>query len=287
MKRKVAFDLMSAGFESITQLMAVTFETHLLIDQPDAVLNIESHLYDRVLRSNTCVFDFDLGTHLWLNRQRWSRLVREYVPLEGVERFIAQSKEIYGGEARKGATTNMLFRDPDRHAKKHRWGGCLMGATFRGSVDDRPTLTLYSRTTYNGYMAFLDAAIAARIAARIADPKTIRFRWHVSSLQLHSFKSLPYVYSQPNLKAMLDPLARSRSILESRRDKTPPTLYHMAKWQNKILEAYDQHGVNMLDHEKYGPFRRIKRRWLEHKGLLTKNLPPSCPIKTLTFEKAV
>jgi hypothetical protein len=270
---------------TITKLMKRTIGGHIACVNPDAVLNIETHLYNVTLTADSCEYDLDLGKDVWLNRSRWSRLMKEYVPIEPVNRFVGQAQEILNGKARLGATANFLFRDPDRYAKKHRWGGCLMGATFRGDnkKSGKATLTFYSRTTYMGYMALLDAAIANRIAAEISEPGNIVFRWHISSQQLHCFKTLPYVYSRPKLMQLMEHLEQHRNKI----NEAPPTVKHMAKWFCKVQDAYDEYGVKMLDHEKYGPFKRIKRRWLEHKGYSKKNLPPSCPVSTLDFCKCV
>jgi len=158
-----------------------------------------------------------------------------------------------------------------------------MGATFRGEKGNRPTITFNSRTTYMGYIGFLDAAIAHVMAREIATPEDIGFRWHITSQQLHCFKTLPYIYSQPDLMKFLEKLGRNRRLI----DKQSPTWRHVGKWYCKVLDHFDEHGVDMLDVEKYGPFKRIKRRWLEHKGHLDKNVPPSCLVDTLTFKKAV
>lgn len=285
----------------ITDLMSSTIRGHLNEPSPDAVLNIETHLFNVTLQSESSEFDIDVGKELWLNKQRWSRLIREYVPLEPLNRLIDQAVEILDGSARDGATANMMFRDPDRYAKKHRWGGCLMGATFRGNNKKagKPMLTIYSRTTYMGYMALLDAAIAACISreiqkrAKITTP--IGFRWHISSQQLHCFKTLPYIFSQPDLFEQLEQLSKQNLSKDYR--AAFPTWYHTTKWYQKILEAWQTHSRNgrrtnkaafeaMLANEKYGPLKRIKRRWCEHMGYSTKNVPPSLKLDQLDFEKA-
>ena len=252
--------------------------------KPDAVLNIESHLFNFTICADTCDYELDVGRQLWLNKQRWSRLIREYVAKDALDRFVSQAKEIYTGQARDGATANFLFRDPDRYAKKHRWGGCLMGATFRGDKKrahiHTPTLTFFSRTTYIGYMGLLDACIASCMAREITD-QTIAFRWVIASSQLHCFKTLPFIYSQPDLMKKLEKYAKNPNA-----PGVPPTWKHMAKWYLKVLKAYDDHGIGMLDVDKYGPFRRIKRRWLEYKGHLKKDIPPSLTPDQLDFGKA-
>lgn len=269
---------------TITQLIHETIRAHLDCPNPDVVLNIETHLFNVTLQSATCQYDLDVGKNLWLNKQRWSRLIKEYFPREPWLRFLAQTQEILDGGARLGATANMMFRDPDRYEKKHRWGGCLMGATFRGDnkKSGPATLTFHTRTTYMGYMGLLDAGIAAVMASCITDP--IIFRWHITSMQLHCFKTLPYVYSQPDLMAKLE------AITPKTVDMLSPTWRYLGKWYLKVLEHWKLYGPNpeaFLAKEKYGPFKRIKRRWCEYKGYLKKNVPSSLNINSLDFEKAI
>jgi hypothetical protein len=204
-------------------------------------------------------------------------------PLDALQLFIEQAQLILGGGARKGATAVMRFRDPVRSEKKHRWGGCLQCATFRGQVHkNKPTLTFYSRTTYMGYIGLLDAAIAYVLAREIGEPGLTQFRWVLTDMQLHAFKTLPFVFSQPDLFAQLNRFAKSR-----RGKPKSPTWKHLVNWYRKILAAYNEHGVDMLDLEKYGPFRRIKRRWLEHMRHVDKGAPPPLGVEELDFEKAI
>lgn len=272
---------------TITEVMFRTIRDQLNHPNPDVVSNIETHLFNVLLIADSCEFELDVGKQLWLNKQRWSRLIREYVSRHALHRFIDQSKEIMSGKARDGATCNMMFRDPKRYATKHRWGGCLMGVTFIGPRSDgsgKPTITFLSRTTYIGYMGLLDAGIAHVMARYICgDPSQIAFRWLITSSQLHAFKTLPLIFSDKALFNRLQ-VVSARVARGERRD--PPTWIEIAKWYNKLLKAWETHGMNMLEAEKYGPFKRIKRRWMEHMGYLNKNIPPSLSIQTLNFEKS-
>lgn len=265
-----------------SEAIIVAFKNHLEVQQPDACLAIETHLYDQTIRSPSCTSMLDIGKHLWLNRSRWTRLINEYVDPEALKRFINDSQRIYQGRCRDGATSNMLFKDPVRSEKKHRWGGCLMGVTFHGKPS--PTLTLYSRTCYIGYIGFLDASIASVLAKYIADyTSMISFRWHITSQQLHCFKSLPFIYTQADLYSQLNHYIKTKGV--KRKPKLNSTWVHLVKWQERILEAFNEYGADMINHEKYGPFRRVKRRWLEHEGHLHKNIPPSLKVHDLDFEE--
>lgn len=265
--------------ESMTQLSLEAPRSHLDVPEPDVVASSETHLRNTLLIARSCELDFDIGLHLMLNRSRWSRLVREYVPRDAVERFIDQAQEI-DRDRRRASTANFLFHDPKRYEKKHRWGGCLMGMAYNGgNAKDRRILTLYSRTTYIGYMGLMDLCLAHVIAREIGDHQDIEFRWHIANQQWHFFKSLPYVFTQADLMAELEYYARRPRL------QCPPAWRRMAKDLLKVEEAYEEHGRDMCAMEKFGPRKRVKRRWMESKGIKLDLIPPSCPVDTLTLEK--
>lgn len=251
--------------------------------EPDEVLSIESHFKNTILIADGCGMDFNVGQELTLNRARWSRLIKEYLTEFNVRRFIRQCREIINYDARDGATTEMRFSEPVRSPKKHRWGGCLLAASFHGNWDGQPTLTFYSRTTYIGYIGMLDAAIAHVLAREITkefedtDESSIKFIWHISSMQFHHFKTLPYLFTRP---VLFDRIKQKNLITEY------PALEHTKKWYQRVLRDYKQHGEGMLDVEKYGPFKRVKRRYLEHIKVLKHHLPASLPVSELDFSKA-
>lgn len=275
--------------DTLTKAMRDTIAWQLDIPIPDAVLNIETAMFNLLVSADRCEYEVDIGKDVWLNVGRWSRLIREYISRTHLERFVSQAQEILRGDSRTGATANMFFKDPDRFAKKHRWGGCLMGMTFRGKYTEKPTITVFSRTTYIGYMGLLDAAIIAVMAKHIwpEHPGEIAARWHITSSQLHCFKTLPYIFSQPELLDRLN--TYTQQLIDDpvgAKANLSPSWYHICKWYLKILQAFEEHGTDMLLHEKYGPFKRIKRRWMESQGHLNKHIPPSLTVDMLSFDKS-
>jgi hypothetical protein len=271
--------------KDITELLNNAISYHLNLEIPDAVLGIETHAFDVVLEANSCEYSLDVGKDLYLNVGRWSRLVKEYLNKEHLERFIKLSKFIASGEARKGASTEMRFKDPIRSEKKHKLGGCLMGAVWRGSLkENNCTLIFYSRTTYLGYLAHLDAAIAHIIARKIVGKENlhkVKFKWYICSQQFHCFKSLPLLYTKPQIMKKLDEYSLSNNI-----DDLPPTIRDTVKWLKRIKRLYKEHGLKMLDIEKYGPMKRVERRWCQHMKYIKDYIPPSLPVNKLDFSKA-
>ena len=283
--------------KDINDMLDKAIDGHLAEKNLDAVLNFETHLFNVIMTANSCSYKLDVGKELWLKVGRWSMLIKEYLDKANLERFVSQCHEIYSGQERPGAVTGMMFKDPVRAEKKHRFGGCLLAATFKGEDtvtrkssyyglhDSRPTLTFYSRTTYLGYMGILDMAIANRIANLISSgyPNKIFFRWYISSMQFHAFKSLPYMFEKPRLMNILEDLVKHRD----KWNKLTPTWKETIKWYAKVVDGYKESGIKSMEVEKYGPLKRVRRRWMEHCGYLNKNIPPSLSIDKLNFSKAI
>lgn len=245
------------------------------------------HILNMMIRAESCRYDLDVGKHLWLNRSRWSRLIKEYIVKEKMDLFIEQCRGVVLGAVPLGAVPGFTFSDPQRSVIKHRWGGCLIGATFVGGKKLEMTLTFYSRTSYIGYMGFMDAGIASLIAQKVTEGTdytvdNIKFVWHISSAQMHYFKIIPYMLSQPRLFKHLQYLEKRRYDIQDQSHAWK----QIARFYVRIVDDYNRFGLKMVDKEPYGPLKRIKRRWLEHMGYSPKTPPPSLPLSELDFEKA-
>lgn len=214
--------------------------------------------YDNLLACNSMEFDIDLGRDLWLNKQRWTRLVRQYLDPADVERFVGKAGELGRGEGAKGACTQMFCRDVVREAKKHRWGNCMLGFVYRGDARrGTPTLTLHSRVSYIAYIGGLDLALAYVLAREIGRdldlaPEEFAFRWHVDALQFHGFKSLPMLFKH-DFVADLDNTPLRKKF---------PTINLVGKWYDKIVE-FTEAGIT---DNKYGPLKRVMRRYREYQA---------------------
>lgn len=279
--------------EDLSIAMDMAIRGMLEQEEVDAQSNVECHFLNTTITTNSLQYSFDPGKMLWLTPLRWTRLIREYVPKESLERFIKHAKLTLRGDHRVGASDNMMFRDPQRYAKKHRWGGCLMGAVFVGDPEKRPnggTLTFFSRTTYIGYIGFLDAAIAYVMAWYITDgePERIKFRWNIGCAQLHSFKLIPWLLNQPDLMKKLEKYAARELEEKGWRKRLNPGWQNAVVWYSKLLRDWerDRDPTLYLDNEKYGPFKRVKKCWLMGKGLV-ENTRVSWNVEDLTFEKAI
>jgi len=223
----------------------------------DYVASIDTIAYDNLLAARSMAFDIDMGRDLWLNRQRWTRLVRQYLDPQEVERFVDHSQSILLREGRRGVVTNMFCENVTRAAKKHRWGSCMFGYSFRGHKNEQPTLSLHSRVSYIAYIGGLDLALAHVLARTIGAPlgvapEEFAFRWHASALQFHGFKSLPYLYKQDFVQDLRRNKLRARY----------PTIALVGKWWDTI-QRNEAEGKPLIA-EKYGPLRRVRRRYQEY-----------------------
>lgn len=214
--------------------------------------------YDNLLACESMEFDLDMGRDLWLNKQRWTRLCRQYLEKEEVERFIEHAVALSRGEGAKGACTSMFCSNVARESKKHRWGNCMLGFVYYGDARrGTPTLVLHSRVSYIAYIGGLDLGLARVLAGYIAEetgvaPEDFRFRWHVDALQFHGFKSLPMLFKTDFIEDLQ--VAKFRAKY--------PTIKLVGKWYDTI-RRHEAEGKT-LEEEKYGPLRRVRRRYMEY-----------------------
>jgi hypothetical protein len=243
----------------------------------DFVASIDTIAYDNLLSTPSMAFDFDLGRDLWLTKARWTMLLRQYLDPDETSAFIERGCEIATGAGKRGVVTSMHCAGVTRRAKRHRWGNCMAAFTFRGlgKTDGAPTLTLHSRVSYIAYIGGLDLALAHVLAREIGDRsgiavEDIGFRWHVDALQFHGFKSLPLLYRKAYVRD-LETAALRRKY---------PTISLVGKWWDKIVA--DEESGKPLSEERYGPLRRVRRRYQEYMAEDRSHTPPF-PIEDMTL----
>lgn len=271
----------TAEYKDLTSLWhqeaaSMVTATHKEIDM---VTGLDVIRYDNLVGCRSMAYKFDLGRDLWLNRQRFTVLQREYLDLSLLEGFLGRAEEIGLGGVKHGVVTSMAFKSPAFRAKKHRWGGCMSTLNFRQTKDGQPFLILQSRVTYITYMGGADLAlcyvIAKEIGQRIGrDVGDFGFRWNCTSHQAHSFKGIPYLF-----RAGLWPLVVDPETEEEYPDGDYPALKLIRKWGRQIVAKHEA-GVP-LEAEKYGPLKRVRRRyeeWMRGEKL------PKCPVESLTLQ---
>jgi hypothetical protein len=266
-------DMTSLWHDSMRRMWRGTLENGGI----DFVASIDTISYDNLLAAESMALDLDLGRDLWLNRSRWTRLVRQYLDPSATAMFLDRAADIGLGEGKRGVVTQMPCASVRREAKKHRWGNCMLGFTYRGvrngKFDQRPTLAMHSRVSYIAYIGGLDLGLAhvlaREISRRIEVPvEEFRFRWYIDALQFHGFKSLPLLYRREYIEDL------ERSALR----KKYPTIKLVGKWWDKVVQ--DTESGKPLTEEKYGPLRRVKRRYMEY---VEEDYLPRVPVDSLTL----
>jgi hypothetical protein len=282
---------------TMTELIDETVKYQLNLRNADATYKQDTTLYNTTLACDNSEFDLDIGRDLFLNQSRWTHLVREYLSRDNWARFAGQASMIVDGDVNPGSAASMLFRDPPRSSQKHFWGGCLMSCTFHGDNNHagKMTFTMYSRTTYMGYMGIMDAALASVMIRTLKEHHVgsgrhfdhgsdIQFKWHISSMQLNCMKTLPYIYAKPELMARLERYERKRKLIEN----ASPAWKQLATWFCRVADDFKKHDEDpdkFIKAERFGPVKRVKRRWLEHKGILKENVPESLRVRKLNLDK--
>jgi hypothetical protein len=172
----------------------------------------------------------------------------------------------------------MFCKQHKSSPKKYRCGNCMLSFTYRGGNKyEKPTLVLHSRVSYIAYIGGLDLALAHVLAREIGHrvgrtPEDFQFRWHVDSLQFHGFKSIPYL-----LRFGLEDVLSWENPRYP--DKDYPTIKLVRKWWRDMVGKRER-GIPPSA-ERYGPLKRIRRRYEEH---LDGEALPSIPLEHLSFQ---
>lgn len=243
--------------------------------QLDFIASIDTIRYDCLLSCDSMEYDFDSGRDLWLMKARFTTLQRDYLDLYNLESFLGRCKEIGLGQAKRGVVTQLFAKQHAMREKKYRWGNCMLGWDFRGGNRyEQPTLTMHSRVSYIAYIGGLDLALCYVLAREIGErigaaPEEFAFRWNLTSSQFHGFKSLPLLYSL-NYE---DLLLHEGEYPSSKY----PTLRLVRRWHSGVVR--DAEAGLALEEQKYGPLRRIRRRYQEFKD----GIEYSTPLSQLTL----
>src|SRR5215472_9142798 len=91
-------DLSTLWRDGIHSMWRGTLDNGLI----DIVGSADTISYDNVLSCDSMAFDLDMGRDLWLNKQRWTRLVRDYIEPDELVRFVGKCEELARGNGAKG-----------------------------------------------------------------------------------------------------------------------------------------------------------------------------------------
>lgn len=246
---------------------------HADADYLDVVSGVDVQMHNVVAEADSMEWDFDLK-NLWLTPSRWTMMVRQYVPREDLLAWIEKITKHIGTSGRGIAMLRLNEVKPRGGEKfgnkeSRRWGGCMLAISYKAIP--KPQITLYSRTSYLGYLSGLDISVAWMCGKYVAgelgiDMKDISFVWFNESMQYHNFKSMAYLLNHP------DPVKRrqyrrwirfSEAKLKEEGDydyvMSRPALKLSRMWMQKLI-LMDQQGLTLGD-MTYNTYRRIRRRY--------------------------
>lgn len=240
----------------------------------DIISGVDVQIHDIIAEADSMEWDFDFKS-AWLTKSRWSMMVRQYLDAEELEAWIGRVTSKIGTKNRGIAVLRTKIVKPrggaaTGHTNKETrsWGSCMLNISYKALPT--PQITLYSRTSYLGYIGALDVSVAWMVGKYLAKELGIplskmKFVWVNQAIQWHNFKSLAYMLNH------VDPVKREqyrRYLIEPSSELTTPEkrviLGHPAiklsrKWLQKVI-ADDNSGRTYGD-MTYNTFRRIVRRF--------------------------
>jgi hypothetical protein len=226
-----------------------------LVESPkeklDVVSSVDVQIHNTISEARSMQWDFDLKS-MWLTKSRWSMMARQYIDPNELQAWIDQ------------ITARIGLKHTNKETR--RWGSCMLGLSFKALP--QPTLVMYSRTSYLGYLAALDLSVAwmcgtylaTELGCKVSD---FRFIWMNEALQYHNFKSLAFLLNHPDpdeakkyRRLMLRPVLKPKAqtyILER------PGLLLSRRWMERLIKL-DAEGKSYGD-MTYNTYRRIRRRY--------------------------
>lgn len=251
-----------------------TFLVEATEDKLDIISTVDVQRHNVIAEAESMDWDFDMKS-MWLTKSRWSMMVNQYLDPEELEAWINQCTAKIGKKGRGIAvmrTKTVAARGgaATGHTNKEtrRWGSCMLALSYKALPS--PQITLYSRTSYLGYIGALDLTVAWMAGVYLAkamgmDVKDIKFVWMNEAIQWHNFKSLAFLLNHPDKKrrkAYRRLMMKKESKLredELAALEASPALRLSRKWLAKVIQE-DKDGRTYGD-MTYNTFRRIVRRY--------------------------
>lgn len=246
---------------------------HATADELDVISGVDVQMHNVIAEARSMEWDFDLK-NLWLTPSRWTMMVRQYVPREDLLEWIEKCTKYIGKDGRGIAMlrTNVIKpRGGEEFGNKQtrRWGSCMLAISYK--AQPRPQITLYSRTSYLGYLSGLDISVAWMCGKYLAgelglEMGDISFVWMNEAMQYHNFKSMAYLLNHPDPELARQYRRWLRFSETKLRDlgdfeyvDSRPALQLTRKWLQKLI-LDDVNGKTLGD-MTYNTYRRIRRRY--------------------------
>lgn len=228
----------------------------------DVAMTNEVQIHNVFAACDSFKFNQDLKAW-WLPESRWNLLIRQYLNPTAVDFWINSIAEKLTKRGRGIAVlrTNTVARQGNTGGRYtwRRWGACILSISYRNNP--APQITMHSRSCYMGFLSILDINVAYQLAELICwtldngmTPADMSFVWHIESMQMHAWKSLPLFYSMPDHFGLSDledaPYVEGRDSIAVRNAK-------------KVLADYtrrDEAG-ELYGEMKYAQTAYPRRRW--------------------------
>lgn len=240
--------------------------------------SLDTMIVDGLAHADSAAYTMNIGSALWLTPVRWTTMVRQYLNPDSLEFWLEGCAKI----GQKGRGINAMDMrgvkatvvESNVRASRRKWGGCMRMVTYRAFPS--PTISLFSRTSYLGYIGGLDLLVAHKLADMVGQlidvpVEDFSFNWHCDAWQFHGFKSMSYIFDSGQDKF----LRGDRPGLE----KAYPTWKLVRNWYQRLVR-HDNEGRTYAD-MKYSAERRIRRRMhalLGEKGFGDPKNKPSDPL---------
>lgn len=243
-------------------------------DKLDVVSSVDVAFHNVIGHAKSMDWELDLKSY-WLTKSRWTMMVNQYIDPEELTAWLEMVTSKIGTKSRGIAlmrTKTVAARGGEVTGHKNkvsrRWGSCMIAISYKAVP--RPQITLYSRTSYMGYLSALDLTVAWMCGKYIAealniDVKDISFVWMNEAIQWHNFKSMAWALCHTDKKTrkqmrriLIKPQSKMKDDDLALLDKSS-ALQGTRKWLAKVIQE-DNEGVTYGD-MNYNTYRRIRRRW--------------------------
>jgi len=260
--------------DTMTRLHEKLCETivHAKREELDVISSVDVQIHNTISEAYSMDWDFNLK-NLWLTPSRWTMMINQYIDPVEFQAWLDRCAKTIGKKgrgicmlrtktvaARGGAATGHTNKET------RRWGSCMLGISYKARP--HPQITLYSRTSYLGYLSALDLSVAwmcgRYVSQAIGVPlESFGFVWMNEALQFHNFKSLAYLlnHTNPEVRDRYRAMMLGRRLTDDLRDeiKHAPALSLTRKWMVNMLKL-DLSGATLGD-MSYNTYRRIRRRY--------------------------
>lgn len=238
----------------------------------DVITSVDVQIHNVMAYADSMEWDFDLKS-MWLTPSRWSMMARQYIDPAELQAWVEQASTKIGTRGRGIAvmrTKTVAARGGPAQGNKEtrRWGSCMLAVSYKAKPS--PQITLYSRTSYLGYLGALDLTVAWMCGRYLAKAmnipvEQISFCWMNEAIQYHNFKSLAYLLNHHD-----DDLRKTfRRILTKKEAKLKPQDHEALRiypalrlsrnWMQNMVQL-DRDGKTLGD-MTYNTYRRIRRRY--------------------------